>query len=121
MNTTLISYGNYGHYPAIELLLDAINRRRYTHRASQLLSIGFGQWSDIELALDKAIQSCLDSDINIGSHFKRVFITDMIDGQITTDWMLTNVGLRLILINGNSSKPIVRRARLKIVMKGPLY
>jgi hypothetical protein len=81
-----------------------------THLASELVDAYGYKEQELNYAIEHAFNVCLALDIPIEFHFKRVYLD--IDHQLTTDWMLSDLGSYLLLISGNSHNPNVARARM---------
>lgn len=84
------------------------------HLASELLpEFGIRSEEELEQNLEKAFEVCLAMHIPIKEHFKKVFLYT--DGQLYTDWLLSDMGSYLLLINGNTRNYYVARAQMYII------
>jgi len=83
------------------------------HLASELSEeYGYTEKEDLENALEQAFELCLALDIPIDIHFKKVYISK--GNNLFTDWLLSDLGSYLLLINGSAGNPVVAQARLYV-------
>lgn len=81
------------------------------HLASELVDeYGYRETSDLEAALEQSFSVCIAMDININDHFKKVYVYR--DNDIITDWLMSDLGSYLLLINGSTRNPVVAQARM---------
>src|SRR5216684_5413284 len=81
--------------------------------ASELATAyGFTDKADLEHALNEAFEVCLLTGIPIREHFKRVYLCE--NDCLVTDWLLSELGSYLLLINGNARNPAVAKARVYV-------
>ncbi len=74
------------------------------------------QWeneADQEANLKKAFDVCYHMHIPINRHFRKIFIFDAIG--LTTDWLISDFGSYLLLINGNTQNYRVAKAQVYIL------
>jgi hypothetical protein len=91
---------------------DRFNSRQLTHYASQLLGKCLQDEADLDKALKKAITTLTAARLPSYKHFKKVYICS---GEIRKDWLVSELGLRLILLNADVSNPVVARMQVKIL------
>ncbi len=84
-------------------LEDALSVLNLHHYASLLLRMGFGDEVYLHQALQKAITACKSANLPAGRHFKSVFICS--GNSIREDWLVSDLGLQLILLNADVSNP----------------
>lgn len=103
-------------YDPLEDLMAAARFREVPlrHLASELKK-EFGYQSDEELqnAIHNAFEVCCLLDIPISLHFRNVYIYE--GNELRTDWLLSDLGSYLLLINGDAHNLNVAKARLYLV------
>jgi hypothetical protein len=83
------------------------------HLASELaIAYGYSDKADLDKALDDAFDVCLMMGIPISDHFKKVYLYE--NTGMSTDWLLSDLGSYLLLMNGNSRNLAVAKARLYV-------
>ena len=84
--------------------------------ASCLLDeLGYADEEELEVALNRTFDVCYHMHIPITHHFRRVYISK--DAELKTDWQLSDLGLYLMLVNGNARNPHVARAQVFFLKK----
>ena len=86
-----------------------------THYASYLLEKCFHDQYELEQSLQKAAIALKAANEPVSHHFRIVFLSG---DELTQDWMISDLGLRLMLINADPSNPVVARLLLKMVAEG---
>jgi len=81
--------------------------------ASELIQYGFEDMSEIDTAVERAMKICVAAAIPIRSNFKRFYIS--IDGWIVADWLISDLGKKLILINATASNPYVAKIQMALL------
>jgi len=82
-----------------------------THYASPLLEKCFHDANELEQSLRKAALALRAANEPVSNHFRTVFLCG---DELTQDWMISDVGMRLLLINADASNPVVAHLLLKI-------
>ena len=82
-----------------------------THYASLLLEKCFHDANELEQSLRKAALALRAANEPVSNHFRTVFLCG---DELTQDWMISDVGMRLLLINADASNPVVAHLLLKI-------
>jgi len=83
-----------------------------TRYASPLLEKCFHDNTEMEQSLHKAAMALKAANEPVSRHFRTVFLCG---NELTRDWMISDLGLRLLLINADVSNPVVAHLLLKIV------
>ena len=86
-----------------------------THYGSQLLANCFHDRTELEQSLNKALMALKAANEPVSHHFRTIFLCG---DELTSDWMISDVGMRLLLINADASNPLVAHLLLKIVTDG---
>ncbi|MEO8406507.1 MAG: hypothetical protein ABI480_17985 [Chitinophagaceae bacterium] len=114
METTLIIYPSYhDRHPLLEEIEEQLNEQNLVYYASCLLEKGLPDEDELEAALQKAIMAVLAAGLFAHCHFRKIFVWD--DHEMKTDWLVSDLGLRLILMNANVSNPLVARWQVEII------
>jgi len=98
-----------------QVVEDALNDLHLTFRATQLHAMGIGSMEMIEKAVERAISVCTSNGILIEEHFKTVYIADNDSHCLSKDWKLSRLAYTLVLINAESSSPLVGRMQLELL------
>ncbi len=81
------------------------------HLAGELLQdIGIHDATELQQILERAFDVCCQVNLPIEQHFKKVFLFS--DGQLITDWLLSDMASYLLLVNGDPRNYNVARAQL---------
>jgi len=86
-----------------------------TFTASELMNYGFTDRHQIENAIKRAIQTCQVAHIPVRNNFKTIYFSD--HGEVTNDWKLSALAKKLIIINADTSIPIVAQTQIKLINK----
>jgi hypothetical protein len=84
-----------------------------TFYASQLLTQGLENLTELEKALQKALTVLTTATIPVTVHFKTVFICER--RAIKKDWLVSELGLRLIILNAAVTNPAVARLQIELL------
>jgi len=86
------------------------------HLASELFDeFGIRDEEELDNNLKKAFEVCCTLHIPIKEHFKKVYL--YAQGQIHTDWLLSDMASYLLLLNGNTRNHVVAKAQMYLVNK----
>jgi hypothetical protein len=77
--------------------------------------LGYKDEAELQQALSRTFDVCCLMHIPIRDHFRQVWVCDR--NGLRTDWQLSDLGLYLLLVNGNSCNPHVARAQLFLLGK----
>src|SRR6476660_8184041 len=86
-----------------------------THYASYLMEKCFHDRHELEQSLQKAAIALKAANEPVSHHFRTVFLSG---DELMQDWMISDLGLRLLLINADVSNPVVARMLLRMVAEG---
>ena len=86
-----------------------------THYASHLLQKCFCDMDELERSMQRAITALRAAHIPPSQHFRTVFLCG---SELKCDWLISDLGLRLLLINADVSNPQVGRLQVEILMDG---
>jgi len=107
-----ISRNDYLHdYPGFDWE-DSLAAAHLTHYARQLLDSGLHE-PELEGALHKAIIACRAAGLVVADNFKAVFVCS--PACTTIDWLVSDLGLQLILLNADVSNPLVAKLQVQVL------
>jgi hypothetical protein len=86
-----------------------------THYASHLLEKCFHDRLELERSMQKAITALTAARLPASRHFRAVFVGER---ELQQDWLVSDLGLRLIILNADVSNPIVGRLQVEILSDG---
>jgi hypothetical protein len=115
MLKSLIVYPSYfeTHSSLLDEIEDRLSEKELTHYASWLLEKGLHDETELEEALTKAITALRAANLPATRHFKKIFIC--CSGELKRDWLVSDLGLRLIMMNADVSNPVVARLQIEIL------
>jgi len=83
------------------------------HYASRLLGNGLYNEAELEQALHKAVVACRSAGLPVMQNFKTIFVCS--GSVITMDWLVSDLGLQLILLNSDVSNPLVAKLQVQVL------
>ena len=83
-----------------------------THYASSLLQKCFHDKVELEWSLQKTLAALRAANQPISKHFRTVFVCG---NELRLDWMISDLGLRLLLINADVTNPIVASLQVQLL------
>lgn len=115
MEANLIIYpsaNTSGDYQdSIEEKLEALD---FTHYASQLMGKGFEDEKDLSHAIYKAIEALAVAGMPVHRHFRCIYICE--DGQLKLDFLVTDLGFRLIIVHADAANPVAARLQVETLL-----
>lgn len=114
MQMELMVYPSYyeSHADLLDHLEEIAAERKLIHYASELLGRGFRNTDELEDALIKAFTEIRAARLPVHYHFKKVFIS--CEGDIRYDWLVSDLGMRLIILNADANNPILARLKVEV-------
>lgn len=114
MQAELIIYPTYHetHADFLDHLEEVIAEKGLVHYASSLLERGFHDEQELNEALYKACEAIQSARMPVHYHFRKVFICR--EGDIQYDWLVSDLGMRLIVLNADASNPILARLKIEV-------
>jgi hypothetical protein len=115
MKQSIVLYSS--QFDTHSVLLDEFEERiadsDLHHYASELLEKGLQDEEELEQALQKAITALCAAHMPCRCHIKKVFIS--YGDNIRNDWLVSDLALRLIIMNADVSNPIVARLQVELL------
>jgi hypothetical protein len=99
----------------VEDAAERMAEKELVNYASQLLGHGIDDEMELETAMHKAITALSAAHMPASHHFKKVFIC--VGHDIKYDWLVSNLGLRLIVMNADVSNPVVARLQIDMLSR----
>ena len=97
----------------VEELEERIAEKELVNYASELLDKGIKDEEELEIAMHKAITALSTAHLPASHHFKKIFIS--VGHDIKNDWLVSDLGLRLIMMNADVSNPVVAKLQIEIL------
>lgn len=115
MVKTLILYPSWfdTHSSVMDEIEDRLTERELHHYASCLLEKGLNDETELESALQKAVTALSAAHLPATKHFKKVYIC--VSGELKRDWLVSDLALRLIMMNADVSNPVVARLQIQVL------
>ena len=107
-------------YDPIEDYLDREHIRGYVEVPLRCLASHVAEELDLDeedlsRAMQRTFDVCCHMHIDIRRHFRQVYISD--EQGMRTDWLMSDLGSYLLLINGSTANPHVARAQVYFLMQ----
>jgi hypothetical protein len=83
------------------------------HYASWLLDRGLRDQDELEQALFKAVQAVCAARVSCREHFKRIYVCQ--HGQLKTDWLVSDLGMRMIIMHADPRNPAMASLQVQIL------
>ena len=83
-----------------------------THYGGPFLEKCFHDNNEFEQSLNKAAIALHAANEPVSRHFRTIFLCG---DELTRDWLISDLGLRLLLLNADVSNPLVSRLLLRIL------
>ncbi|MEX1003432.1 MAG: hypothetical protein WDZ35_15040 [Crocinitomicaceae bacterium] len=109
----VIFYQNHRSGTTIDRFFDKLQDQNLIFLASELMLYGFEDMREINEAIERAMRICKAADIPLQSNFKRFYCCS--EGELMLDWMISDLGKRLILINASPSNPYVAKIQMRLL------
>lgn len=113
----LIIYPSYAdeHSTVLDDIRDIFISRRLIHYAGSLKERCLLNDTELESAVQKALTVCVTAGINPEEHFRHIFVYS---GEVLgKDWLVSDLGLQLIMLNADIGNPIVARLQVELLSK----
>jgi hypothetical protein len=116
MALSIVPYSYFdSHGDELYEMEDRIICGSLTHYASSLLEKCFHNKIELEHALQKTLAALRAANQPISKHFRTVFVCG---SELRSDWMISDLGLRLLLINADVTNPMVARLQVELLSDG---
>ena len=110
MNADLIIYPTTGR-TYIDEKLEALD---FTHYSSQLKDKVFEDENDLCQAIYKAIDALAAAGMPVHRHFRCIYICE--DGQLKRDFLVTDLGFRMIIVHADAANPVAARLQVETLL-----
>jgi hypothetical protein len=115
MDTNIIVFsGRADELPFQDEIEDRYVSKNLTHFASELLEMGIPDEEELEQALDRAQRALCTAHFPCAHHFRKVYIADPYG--LRNDWLVSDLALRLIILNADVDNPLVARMQLELLI-----
>lgn len=100
-------------YEALDRLFDSLAGIDLCHRSSELgVLLGITDPGEMEQAVERALRVCRTGHIPAGFNFRRIFTGR--DSEVVSEWLLSDLAMRLVILNADPVHPVVARAQLHL-------
>jgi uncharacterized protein YqgV (UPF0045/DUF77 family) len=100
--------------PVIDEFVEKIAELNLLYYASEAASeMEFNSLEELHDSVKRAMEFCLSAGIPIKGNFQRIY--KCFDDGISYDWKLSQLGYKLVCLNGNPSNPVVARSIIKLI------
>jgi hypothetical protein len=100
----------YGLFQELE---NKVIEKGLVHYASWLLERGLHDQAELEKALQKAMQALCSARLACRGHFKRIYVCQQ--GQLKTDWLVSDLGMRMIIMHTDAGNPAMASLQVQIL------
>lgn len=111
----LILYPSYSD-PYANILDDVreiLLSRHLIHYARSLEERCMLDEEQLEKAVQKALRVCIVAGISPTEHFRKIFVYAGV--SLRCDWLVSDLGLQLIMLNADISNPIIARMQIELL------
>jgi hypothetical protein len=110
----LIIYPSYADNctNVIDDIRELLISRQLIHYAGSLLERAILGEEELEKAVQKALVVCVSAGIVPTEHFKSIFV--YAGESLKQDWLVSDLGLQLILLNADIGNPVVARLQVEL-------
>lgn len=112
MNSLIVDLYSETANPIFNKFAEALIDMELCYRASSLKDV-FETSYDISHALQSAMSVCLQAGIPLRKHFSIIYVAD--NQVLSTDWKLSRFAFCLVLLNGDTARPMVGRMQLELL------
>lgn len=98
---------------AIDDFSKAVTDTELRYYASSLMELGIGSIDEIHGAIGRAMQICNALHVPVRSHFKVIYLYK--NGTLITDWRLSEMARKLVLLNADPTNPVVAKIQLRLL------
>ncbi|NSL88711.1 hypothetical protein ECE50_017855 [Chitinophaga sp. Mgbs1] len=96
--------------------ISQLNNPPLLYTTSQIMKeLGYTEVALIQEPLDRAMRACTSLQIPVNYNFRKIYCFK--DGEMITDWQLSELATYLFMINCNPLNPVVAKAQLIFMMK----
>ncbi len=99
------------YWEAVEEKLEALE---FCHYASQLLGKVFEEEAALFRAVYKAIDALSIAGMPVYRHFRCIYICG--DGQLKRDFLVTDLGFRMIIVQADTNHPAAARLQVETLL-----
>jgi len=87
--------------------------RRLIHYAASLEERCMLDEVQLEKAVQRALRVCISAGISPTEHFRSIFV--YAGAAIRRDWLVSDLGLKLIMLNADVSNPVIARMQIELL------
>jgi hypothetical protein len=109
----LIIYQEKHNGTAEEELMDLLNDLHLSHLASELFVYGFTGPDELSASIERSMNICRNANISIRQNFKPLYVYR--NGEMLRDWRLSDLGRKLVILNGDSKNPFVAKLQIQLL------
>lgn len=110
----LIIYPSYAdtYTNVIDDIREILISRQLIHYAGSLQERAMLAEEELEEAVQKALMVCVSAGVSPTEHFKSIFV--YAGEALKKDWLVSDLGLQLILLNADIGNPVVARLQVEL-------
>jgi len=110
----LIIYSSYTNVYAnvLDDVREILISRKLIHYAGSLKERALLEEEELEKAVQKALVVCVTAGIHPSEHFKSIFV--YAGDCLQKDWLVSDLGLQLIMLNADIANPAVARLQVEL-------
>lgn len=98
---------------SLDDFVDAFAHQNLRYYASELRTVGLKMPADIYIAVGRALKACQALHIPANQHIKTVYLFR--DGTIYSDWLLSPLGLKLVLLNADPTNAVIAKIQMRLL------
>ncbi|MGN6421293.1 MAG: hypothetical protein ACTHMC_27505 [Pseudobacter sp.] len=108
-------FTNDDYESVMDAVADRIICSHLTHYASSLLGQDLFEEDELELALQKAMETCTAAGMPLSNHFRMIYIS--VGGNLRRDWLVSDLGFHLVILNKEVTSPLAARLKIEVLTR----
>ena len=101
------------HFSMIDEFEELLAERELSHFAGRILERALRDEEELDEAVHHSIRALRSARIPPNRHFKKVYIA--YGGEIRSDWLVSDLGLRLIITHADASNPVMAMLQVELL------
>lgn len=100
-------------FEPLDRFLDSMVGINLSHRSSEVGALlGIADAGEMEYAVERAMRVCRTGHIPAELNFRRIFTCR--DHDVVSEWLLSDLAMRLVILNADPVHPMVAQAQLHL-------
>lgn len=106
---------SYTEEDLFESFAEAIYDSELKYCCNDLYKTGIDDEADMSMAILKSMQVLGHAGLLPRHHFKHIFVTNINEGNIYSDWRMSKMAFLLVLMHANGNNPLLNKWKIEMV------